>query len=268
MNTRKGGHSLNLLFIGDIVGSSGRNAIRDRLPEIRKTHGIQLCIANAENAAAGLGLTPAVARDLFDSGIDALTMGNHTWSKSELFTIIDDESRIARPANVSERWPGRGYTVCTVGRNKLVVMNLLGRVGMPPADCPFDCAATLVPELKQRYATNMLLIDFHAEATSEKQAFARYFDGKVSLVVGTHTHVQTADECIFANGTGFITDVGMTGPVQSVIGMEVSSSIKRFVDKLPVPYRVADGPSCFSAVVAQIDENSGRTTMIRRIREF
>jgi 2',3'-cyclic-nucleotide 2'-phosphodiesterase len=258
---------LNILFIGDIVGSSGRHAIRDRLPEIRKDYGVQLCIANAENSAAGLGLTPAVARDLFDAGIDALTMGNHTWSKSDIFHIIDQETRIARPANVSDRWPGRGFTVCTVGVHKIVIINLLGRVGMPPADCPFDCASKLIPDLKHRFATNMVIVDFHAEATSEKQAFARYFDGKVSLVLGTHTHVQTADECIFENGTGFITDVGMTGPINSVIGMEVSSSIRRFVDKLPVPYKVADGPSRFSAIVAEIEESSGRTIMIKRILE-
>lgn len=259
---------MNVLFIGDIVGSSGRSAIRNNLQRIKKENNVDLCIANAENSAAGLGITPIVARDLFEAGLDALTMGNHTWSKSDIFNFIDSEPRIARPANVSDQWPGKGYTVITKGEHKLIVINLLGRVGMTPANCPFDRADEMVPDLKQRHNTKMVIIDFHAEATSEKQAFARYFDGRVSLVIGTHTHVQTADECILERGTGFITDVGMTGPVNSVIGMEISSSIKRFVDKLPVPYRVAEGPSIFSAVVAQIDETTGRTLSIKRIREF
>ncbi|MHB8961772.1 MAG: TIGR00282 family metallophosphoesterase [Saccharofermentanales bacterium] len=259
---------MNILFIGDIVGSSGRSAIRNNIKRIRNENAIDLCIANAENSAAGLGITPTVARDLFDSGIDALTMGNHTWSKSDIFNFIDSETRIARPANVCENWPGKGYTVAQAGPHKAVIINLLGRVGMNPANCPFDKANEMIPDLKQRYNTKVVIIDFHAEATSEKQAFARHFDGRVSLVVGTHTHVQTADECILERGTGFITDVGMTGPVNSVIGMEISSSVRRFVDKLPVPYRVAEGPSIFSAVVAQIDESTGRATSIRRIREI
>ncbi len=257
---------MKVLFIGDIVGSSGRKAVREVLPKIRKEYGIGLCAANAENAAAGLGLTPAVAHELFDAGLDVLTMGNHTWSKSEFIPFIESEPRIARPANGALGWPGKGYAAVTAGTGKAVLVNLLGRVGMAPSNCPFECAESLIPDLKRRFGTRILIVDFHAEATSEKQAFARYFDGRVSLVIGTHTHVQTADERIFEKGTGYITDVGMTGPVNSVIGMEINSSIRRFVEKLPVPYRVADGPAVFSAVVAEIDESTGRTLSLERIQ--
>lgn len=257
---------MNVLFIGDVVGSPGRKVVQENIEKLRRKYDIDLAIANGENAAAGLGITSNTARDLFDYGVDIITMGNHTWSKREIFNFIDDEQRIVRPANVSDNWPGSGYAVVDVFDSKVIVINLLGRVGMHPANCPFDEGDKLVERLKEKYKTNIVIIDFHAEATSEKQAFGRYFDGRVSLVAGTHTHVQTADECILPKGTGYITDAGMTGPISSVIGMDIKSSVKRFTDKLPVPYRVADGPAVFSGLWATIDNDSGLTTHIERIR--
>jgi 2',3'-cyclic-nucleotide 2'-phosphodiesterase len=257
---------LNILFIGDIVGSSGRNIIKDRLSKIRDEQKIDVAIANAENAASGLGITSNVAEYLFSSGLDILTLGNHTWSKNEFIHSIEQEDRIIRPANVTDKWPGKGYAQFEFPTGDVLVINLLGRVGMMPyANCPFETADAILENIKQRYDTKVILVDFHAEATSEKQALARYLDGRISLLVGTHTHVQTADEKILRKGTGFITDVGMTGPVESVIGMDSSSSIKRFLTKMPVPYLVASGPGMLSGIVANIDTQTGKTKEIKRI---
>ena len=257
---------MNILFIGDIVGAPGRKAVKKHLRPLVNDHMIDLVIANGENAAAGLGITENTARELFDYGVDIITMGNHTWSKSEIFDFIDDETRIIRPDNVSDNWPGKGYAVFKHNGVNVIIIDLMGRVGMGPANCPFDHADKMIKELKREYDTNCVIIDFHAEATSEKYALARYLDGRVSLICGTHTHVQTADECIFPQGTGFITDVGMTGPVNSVIGMDIKSSVRRFTSKLPVHYRVADGDSIFCAVIASIDSEKGISTSIERIR--
>jgi len=260
-----GGSLLNVLFIGDIVGSSGRLIIKENLGRLKEEHAIDVCVANAENSAAGLGVTGSIARELYSCGVDIITLGNHTWSKNELFNYIDSDQRMVRPANGAPSWPGKGFCVMDTPCGNFIVINLLGRVGMDPANCPFEIADLMVDDLKAKHHTRMTLIDFHAEATSEKQAFGRYFDGRVSLVVGTHTHVQTADEVIFERGTGFITDVGMTGPYDSVIGMEANNSIRRFVERIPVPYLVAKGPSMMSFIVASIDEKSGQTTAIQRM---
>lgn len=256
---------MNILFIGDIVGSSGRQIIKEQLGKMKAEYKADLCIANAENSASGLGITGAIAKELYSCGIDIITLGNHTWSKSEFAHYIDSDARIARPANGTPAWPGKGYAVCPSPKGNVLVVNLLGRVGMEPANCPFEKMESMLDELKTRFNTRMTVIDFHAEATSEKQAFARYFDGRVSLVVGTHTHVQTADEQIFERGTGFITDVGMTGPYDSVIGMDAGSSIRRFVQKMPVPYAVAKGPAMMSFIAASIDEKTGQTLQIQRM---
>ncbi len=256
---------MKILFIGDIVGSSGRQIIKEKLEQIKKENMIDICIANAENAAAGLGITGSIAKEIYSYGVDAITLGNHTWSKNEIMNHIDSDERMARPANGPSTWPGRGFCVINTAMGNIIVINLLGRVGMEPANCPFECASRILPELKEKYKTRMTIVDFHAEATSEKQAFARYFDGQISLVVGTHTHVQTADETIFECGTGFITDCGMTGPYDSVIGMDTNSSIRRFVEKIPVPYSVAKGPSMLCAVIAEIDEKNGRTKNLQRM---
>lgn len=257
---------LNILFIGDIVGNSGRTVIKENLLRLKKELDIHLVIANAENAAGGLGITGTIAKDLHSSGVDVLTLGNHTWSKSEALTYIETDEYLIRPANMSNYWPGKGYCVVKTPVGNVIVINLLGRVSMTPANCPFEVADEMILGLKARFNTKMTVIDFHAEATSEKQAFARYFDGRVSLVAGTHTHVQTADETIFERGTGYITDVGMTGPVESIIGMNIEGSIKRFVQKLPVPYLVANGPGILSAIFAKIDEKTGQTMEIRRFK--
>lgn len=259
---------MNILFIGDVVGAPGRKAIRDKLYGIIREFSLDIVIANGENSASGLGMTRQTADDMFDQGVDIITMGNHTWSKSDIFNFIDDDKRVIRPANVSTAWPGRGYTTISVKGVKIAVLNLIGRVGMQPSDCPFVAADKLLEDIKDHEAPDIVILDFHAEATSEKNALARYLDGRISLLVGTHTHIQTADECILPEGTGYITDVGMTGPSNSVIGMEIASSVRRFTNKLPVPYRVADGPYVFSALFASIDDTSGRTVKIERIREF
>lgn len=256
---------MNVLFIGDIVGSSGRLIIKEKLGLLKLKYEIDICIANAENSAAGLGITGSIAKELYSYGIDIITLGNHTWSKSEIFNYIDSDDRMVRPANGAPSWPGKGYCVKSTPYGNVVIINLLGRVGMDPANCPFERADLMLSDLKSKYKTRMTIIDFHAEATSEKHAFARYLDGQVSLIVGTHTHVQTADESIFERGTGFITDVGMTGPIESVIGMDMNNSIKRFVEKIPVPYMVAKGPSMLSFIVAKIDEKTGRTIEISRM---
>lgn len=256
---------MNILFIGDIVGSSGRQIIKEQLTRLKTEFEIDICIANAENSASGLGITGSIAKELYSNGVDIITLGNHTWSKSEIFNHIDSDDHMVRPANGAPTWPGKGYAVFNTPKGKVIVMNFLGRVGMDPANCPFERAAIMLPELKAQYKTKVTIIDLHAEATSEKQAFARYFDGQVSLIVGTHTHVQTADERIFERGTGFITDVGMTGPIDSIIGMDTNGSIRRFVEKVPVPYMVAKGPSMMSFILAEIDELTGRTHHIRRM---
>ncbi len=259
---------MNILFIGDIVGAPGRTAVKKKLPGTVSKYSIDLVVANGENTSSGLGLIKQNAEELFDYGIDVITMGNHTWSKKEIFDFIDHEDRIIRPGNVSTNWPGRASTTFDVGGIKTSVINLIGRVGMQPADCPFEAADRMIDDLKAKSKPDIIILDFHAEATSEKSALAHFLDGRISFFAGTHTHVQTADECILPGGTGYITDAGMTGPYESVIGMDINTSVRRFTGKLPVPYRVADGPFVFSAVFAQIDERSGRTVRIERIREY
>ncbi len=257
---------MNILFVGDIVGSSGRKIVKSKTQELIKKYNIDLALANAENVAGGLGITRSLIDFLFECGFNALTLGNHTWSKSEMVDSIKYEKYVIRPANVSEKWPGKGYCIINEDFGNILIINLIGRVGINLlSNCPFEKGEEMLDTLKEKYNPKITIIDFHAEATAEKQAFARYFDGKVSLIVGTHTHVQTADETILDNGTGYITDLGMTGPVESVIGMNIESSIKRFITKMPVPYKVANGPSILSGIVAEIDEETGLTTKINRI---
>jgi metallophosphoesterase (TIGR00282 family) len=257
---------LRLLFIGDIVGSTGRRFLAECLPDLHRHYQHDVCLANAENAAAGKGLTSSLAQKLHDSGIDAMTLGNHTFARSELLTTIDDLSYIVRPANVPSAWPGRNHAVIETAAGKLIVTNLLGRIFMDPVDDPFGPTIPFVESLMAKYKTRLLVVDFHAEATSEKVAFAHFMDGNCTLVAGTHTHVQTADERILAAGTATITDVGMTGPVNGVIGMGKESSLRRFVDHLPAPYEVADGPAQLNAIFVEADPTTGRATHIERIR--
>lgn len=261
------GVPLNVLFIGDVVGQPGRRILKERLQDLRRQYDVDVCIANAENAAAGFGLTSPIARDLFSYGVDIITMGNHTFSRADLFRFIESEKRIVRPANVSASWPGADYAVFDGGnKGKLLVLNLLGRVGMDPCDSPYAAADRLLAAHKAELGARMVLVDFHAEATSEKQAMGYFLDGRVSLVIGTHTHVQTADEKILERGTGHISDVGMTGAVRSVLGMNVEVSLRRLVDQLPAVYEPAAGKAMINAAAASLDPETGRCLSIKRLQ--
>jgi metallophosphoesterase (TIGR00282 family) len=256
---------LHILFIGDIVGTPGRRILRDRLPILLAEYPADLVIANGENAAAGLGINAVILNELFSIGIHAVTMGNHTWSKKEIFNFVESEPRMIRPFNVSPFWPGNGYWISRT-EPPVLVANLIGQVYMDPSDNPFHALDRELDAWKASSGARIALIDFHAEATAEKIAFARYFDGRVTAVVGTHTHVQTADETILERGTAFITDVGMTGPGDGVIGMDPVSSLRRFVDRLPAAVSTAQGRAMINAVRIEADPATGRALSITRIR--
>ncbi len=256
---------MKLLFIGDIVGRAGRKVLSDQLRGLVSQHQIDLVVANGENAAAGYGLTGPILKELFASGVDVVTTGNHIWDKREIIPVLEREHRLLRPANYPPGLPGRGSGVYeTAGGVMVGVCNLEGRVFMKNLDCPFRAADTLIEELRQ--ATPVVLVDFHAEATSEKQALGFYLDGRVSAVIGTHTHVQTADECILSGGTGYLTDVGMTGSRDAIIGNEKDAALERFLSQLPVRLEVAKKDPQLSAVVLTIDENNGHCSGIERIQ--
>lgn len=222
---------MNILVMGDIVGRPGRQAVRKLLPDIVSENNIEFTIANAENASGGRGLTREVMHELLGAGIDVLTMGNHVWDNKEILSFIDDEPRLIRPANYPSPCPGQGYHVYRAGFNqKIAVINVAGRVFMPALDCPFRTAEQIIADFQD---VDYIIIDIHAEATSEKQAFGYYFDGKVSAVLGTHTHIQTADERILPEGTAYITDLGMTGPIESVLGMDRHLVINKFLSQRP-----------------------------------
>jgi metallophosphoesterase (TIGR00282 family) len=229
---------MKILFIGDIVGKPGRKAVKEGLPELINKLKIDFVIANVENAAAGFGITKAVGEEIFALGVDVMTSGNHIWDKKEAVTYITKENRLLRPANYPSAVPGCGSIVMTSrSGEKIAVLNLSGRVFMPPLDCPFKVARQELPALKEQ--AKVVVVDFHAEATSEKAAFGLFLDGDVSAVLGTHTHVQTADEKILPEGTAFITDVGMTGPVDSIIGVKKELIINKFLTQIPVRFETA-----------------------------
>lgn len=255
---------VRVLALGDIVGKPGRQAIRALLPELKKELGVDLVIANGENAAGGFGLTPEVANELWEAGIDVLTSGNHIWNKREIYPLLDREERLLRPANYPPGAPGKGWTFWRGEGASAAIVNLAGRVFLEPLDCPFRLIQALLPELKRE--TPVVIIDFHAEATSEKIAFAWLVDGAASLVFGTHTHVQTADERILPQGTGYITDLGMTGPRDGVLGIERDIIIRRFMDQLPSRFAVAKGDVELMGILADIDPTSGHTVSIERVR--
>ncbi len=254
---------MRLLFIGDIVGRPGRKAIKETVSGLKREKSIDIVIANGENAAGGNGLTRDVAGELFNAGIDILTMGNHVWDKKEILTFIDKEKRIVRPANYPPGTPGSGFVVCDVGNSKLGIINVSGNVFMPSLACPFRTVAGIVKEISAE--TQNIFVDFHAEATSEKIALGWYLDGKVTAVCGTHTHVQTADENILPEGTAYITDVGMTGPKESVLGVKKELVIDKFLTQMPARFEVSNSLYQFNAVVIDFDENSGRASNIQRI---
>ncbi len=255
---------MRVLLIGDIVGRAGRRAVKDCLPSLKSELGLNFVIANGENAAGGNGITKTVAKELFSYGIDMLTMGNHVWNQKEIFTYLPTEQRIIRPANYPPGTPGRGHFIYTAPNGiKVAVVNLSGRVFMPEIDCPFRKVDEILEELKDR--VQIIIVDFHAEATSEKVAMGWYLNGRVSAVVGTHTHVQTADERILSKGTAYITDLGMTGPRDSVIGVKTDIILRKFKTGLPQRFETANTDYQFNAVVIDIDDLTGEATDINRI---
>jgi len=255
---------LNVLFIGDVVAQAGLKAIARHLPRLRRDVPIHLTIANGENAAAGFGLTRAIADELFGLGVDVITGGNHLWDKREILEFIADEPRIVRPANDhgGELGARSGVFAATTGQ-RVAVLSLMGRVFMPPAEDPFRCADEMIPALRRE--TPIVIVDIHAEATSEKSALGWYLDGQVSAVLGTHTHVQTADERILPAGTAYLTDVGMTGPYTSVIGTEREPAIQRFLTATSQRLSPASGDPRLAAAVIAIDGETGRARAIRRV---
>jgi metallophosphoesterase (TIGR00282 family) len=257
---------LRLLFIGDVVGKPGREALRARLPGLVRRHAIEFTIANGENAAGGLGITPAVADELLSAGVNCLTTGNHVWKHREFAAYAATQPRVLRPANYPPGAPGRGAEVYTTPHSGAVgVLSVVGRVFMQPLDCPFRAADREIEGLRGR--TRVLVADIHAEATSEKVALGWYVDGRVSAAIGTHTHVQTADERILPKGTAYITDAGMTGPRDSVIGIRRDPVIERFLSGMPTRFEVATGPVVLSGVVVSVDEDTGRARSIERFVE-
>lgn len=237
---------MKVLFIGDIVGRAGREIVLEVLPELKKKYSWDLCIANAENAAGGRGLNFDCAQQLLAAGIDIMTMGNHTWDNKGILDFIDEASYLVRPANYPRSVPGRGFTVLEMVNKKIGIINLLGQVFMDPIDCPFAKADELLLELSD---CEYIIVDFHCEATAEKLGFARYLDGKATAVIGTHTHIQTADQQVLPKGTLYITDVGATGAIDSILGMEVEPVIKKLTTKLPGRFTAAKGPAQLCAVM-------------------
>jgi len=257
---------MKILFIGDIVGSPGRRAVSKLLPGLKEEHSLDFVIANAENASGGSGIVPKVADELFDSGVDVLTSGDHIWKKKEIFELINHEKRVLRPVNFPSLAPGRGSDVFKTKGAKLVgVINVNGRVFMEALESPFKRTLEAQEEIIQK--TKIIIVDIHAEATSEKVALGWYLDGKVSAVLGTHTHIQTADERILPQGTAYLTDVGMCGPYDSVIGRNVDNVLERFLTGVPVRFEVADKNIQLHGVVLDIDEATGKAKSIVRIQK-
>lgn len=255
---------MNILFIGDIVGSPGRQAIKKLLPELKKEYSLDFAVANAENASGGSGIIPRVSEELFAAGLDALTSGDHIWKRKEIFELITREERILRPVNFPLGAPGNGFGIFKAGKVKVGVINVNGRVFMDPLECPFRTTLAAAEKIKKE--TNIIIVDIHAEATSEKVALGWYLDGKVSAVLGTHTHVQTADERVLPQGTAYISDVGMTGPCDSVIGRRIEDVLSRFLSSIPVRFEVATENVQLQGAVVEIDDKTGRALSITRVQ--
>lgn len=255
---------MKVLFIGDIVGSIGRDAVEKYLPRLKKKYGVDVVIANGENAAAGRGITRAIYNDLLQMGVDVITMGNHTWDNKDIFDFIDDADYLIRPANFSKEAPGRGMVQVSKNGVTISVINLHGRVFLPAHDDPFAMAEELVAEARK--TSPLVFVDFHAEATSEKIALGWHLDGQASVVVGTHTHVQTADNRIYPNGTAYITDVGMTGPYDEILGMKKESVIYRFQTNMPTRFEVPKaGREVLSAFFVELDDKTGKAIRQERV---
>ncbi|MBN1794996.1 MAG: TIGR00282 family metallophosphoesterase [Candidatus Omnitrophica bacterium] len=257
---------MRALLIGDIVGRPGRKALKELMGPLISKEKIDFVIANAENAAGGLGLTRKIAADLFSLRVDVLTSGNHIWKQKEIYDFVNSEARILRPANYPPDVPGKGWVLVESRTGvRAAVINLEGRVFMRSLDCPFRTADVLLEEI--RSYTSVIFVDFHAEATSEKIALGRYLDGRISCLFGTHTHVQTADEKILPGGTGYITDIGMTGPHDSVIGRDIDNIIFHFKTELPVAFDIASGGVRLNGAIVEVDEDTGKAVSIRRVDE-
>jgi len=248
-----------ILAIGDIIGKPGRQAMGKLLPVLRQQYGLDMVIANAENSAGGIGVTSNTAKELLDAGADVLTSGNHIWAQKEIIPYLDGELPILRPLNYPPGVPGRGYIV----NGQVMVINLMGRVFMGALDCPFRAMDKLLAELENK--PPIIIVDFHAEATSEKMAMGRYLDGRVSAVLGTHTHVGTIDAQLLPRGTAYVTDIGMTGPVDSIIGDDTEAVIRRFLTAMPHRLSVGKGKTMLNAIMVRVDEDSGRAISIERI---
>ena len=254
---------MKVLAVGDLVGSAGVNELKVRLKEIKEKENIDFVIVNAENSAEGMGITEKNFKDIISQNIDCITMGNHTWGKKDIFKFIDDP-RIIRPANYPKGVVGKGYNMYECKGKKIAVINLMGRVDINIlTENPFLEAKRIIEKIKDK--VDMIFVDFHAEATAEKIALGYYLDGLVTAVFGTHTHVQTADERVMPKGTGYITDIGMTGPKESVIGMNIQASVKRFETALPERYKIAEGECIFNGVIFDIDDESSKVISIKRI---
>ncbi|RDI47380.1 TIGR00282 family metallophosphoesterase [Falsibacillus pallidus] len=255
---------MRLLFVGDVVGSPGRDMIKEYLPRLKEKFRPQFTIVNGENAAGGKGITEKIYRQILESGANVVTLGNHTWDNREIFEFIDKAKNMVRPANFPKGNPGQGIVYSKFNQHEIAVISLQGRTFLPAIDCPFLKAEELVEEAKKR--TNIIFVDFHAEATSEKQAMGWFLDGKVTAVVGTHTHVQTADNRVLPEGTAYLSDVGMTGPYDEILGMTKESVLKRFLTSMPVRFEVPkEGRKQLSACIIDLDDATGKASKIERI---
>ena len=257
--------SLNILFLGDIIGQPGSRAVFFNHQQLKKKYNIDFTVANGENAASGFGITPELAHQFFSAGIDVLTSGNHIWQKRDIYTLLENDTKILRPANYPSSVPGKGYGVYNVRGTSVAVINVQGRERMYSINCPFRQSMDIIRSVKKE--TSVILVDFHAEAPEEKEALGLYLDGKISLLAGTHTHVQTADERILPGGTGYITDAGMTGPVNSVIGFNPGITVQRNLSQMPLKMEVADNSAVMQGVVVSVDTDSGKCLSIERIQE-
>ena len=254
---------MKILAVGDIVGLNGLNKLKEILPNLKQREKIDFVIVNGENVAGGMGITEKDFKQILFAGADVVTLGNHTWSKKDVFNIIDEE-KLLRPANYPKDVVGKGYNIYKYKNKKIAVINLIGRTNMGVlSENPFLVADEIIEKIKGK--ADFIVVDFHAEATAEKIAFANYVDGRVTIVFGTHTHVQTADEFVLPKGTAYITDIGMTGPINSVIGMDKKASIKRFVTTLPEKYKIAEGESKFNSCLFTINDENGKIEEIKRI---
>lgn len=258
---------MRILFLGDVVGKPGRRAVERFLPRLIDSEKLALVIANCENIAEGAGVDPAGAEALLDCGVDILTSGNHVWRRREVVEFIEVEPRLLRPLNFPPGTPGRGWTIFeTAGGVSIGIVNLIGRVFMDSVDCPFRAVDALLPQLESR--TQLIVVDMHCEATSEKGAMGWFLAGRVAAVLGSHTHVQTSDERVLPGGTAFITDAGMCGPIESVIGVDKDVVIRKFLTHMPVKFEVARGPAMLQGAIVEVDVDAGRASSIRRIREI